>query len=123
MAVFTVISGLPCFHGPFAHAHTVDSRPALLPAKGRGDEANNAQVTPPSAHYTLVVKLYCSRGMATCKLDDVLDARNEDVPKHLGRIADKIHQLEGQLSDELNLTQAELARVKLKHQCDLHLQA
>ena len=59
----------------------------------------------------------------TCNADDILDARNKSVPKDLGQIADKIHRWEGQLSDELNLTQAEVARVKTKYPNDLQLQA
>ena len=55
-------------------------------------------------------------------LDDVLDAHNKGVSKHLGQIADTVHKWEGRLAEELELTDVDVATVRLKHPSDLHLQ-
>ena len=55
-------------------------------------------------------------------LGDVLDAHNKGVSKHLGQIADTVHKWEGQLAEELELTDVDVAKVKHKHPFDLHMQ-
>ena len=57
------------------------------------------------------------------KLDDVLDSRNDGVPKHLGQIADSMYEWEGPVADELGLTQADVANIKTKYPNQMDLQA
>lgn len=42
--------------------------------------------------------------------------------KHLGEIADELYGWEGRIADELGLTEAEVAAIKLKHDRELNLQ-
>ena len=55
-------------------------------------------------------------------LDDVLDACNNGVPKHLGKIADTVSCWEGPLSEELGLTVVDVNAIKTKHPTELKLQ-
>ena len=56
-------------------------------------------------------------------MDDVLDSRNDDVPKHLGQIADSMFEWEGPVANELGLTQADVANIKTKYPNQMNLQA
>jgi hypothetical protein len=56
------------------------------------------------------------------KLDQVLDFENEGVPKHLGQIADNMHEWEGPIAEQLGLTKADVAAIKTKHPRELRLQ-
>ena len=55
-------------------------------------------------------------------LDDTLDSKFNGVPKHLGQIADFMYEWEGPVAEELHLTQAEVADIKLKYPGQLKLQ-
>ena len=55
-------------------------------------------------------------------LSRVIDSGNYGVPKHLGRIADSMDEWEGPVAEELNLTKADVAKIKLKYPIDLNLQ-
>ena len=55
-------------------------------------------------------------------LDQVLDFENGGVSKHLGQIADSMYEWEGAVAEQLGLTPAEIAAVKLKHPGELRLQ-
>ena len=57
-------------------------------------------------------------------LDSVIDADHENpgVPRHAGLIADSIDSWEGRLSEELRLTSADVATIKVKHPENLSLQ-
>ena len=57
------------------------------------------------------------------KLDDVLDSRNDGVPKHLGQIADSMYEWEGPVADELGLTRADVAEIKARQPHEIKLQA
>ena len=52
----------------------------------------------------------------------MLDFENDDVPVHLGRIADSMYEWEGPVAEQLGLTQADVAAIKLKHPGELGLQ-
>lgn len=54
--------------------------------------------------------------------DNVLDFENGDVPKHLGQIADSMHEWEGPVAEQLDLTPAKVAAIKTKYPFDLQLQ-
>ena len=43
-------------------------------------------------------------------------------PKHLGQIANSMHEWEGRVADELGLTRADVARIKTKYPSNLELQ-
>ena len=47
----------------------------------------------------------------------------EIEPKHLGWIARSMYEWEGSIADELELTSADVAKIKKKHQNELNLQA
>jgi hypothetical protein len=51
-----------------------------------------------------------------------IDFCNRGVPKHLGRIADSMEKWEGRISEELGLTKADVASIKMKYPMDLKLQ-
>ena len=55
-------------------------------------------------------------------LDQVLDFVNGGVSKHLGQIADSMYEWEGSVAEQLGLTPAEIAAVKIKHPGELSLQ-
>ena len=56
-------------------------------------------------------------------LDKVIDADSHGIPKHLGQIADSMTEWEGRISDELKLTQADVASIHTKHPRNLKLQS
>ena len=56
------------------------------------------------------------------KLDQVLDFENNGVSKHLGQIADAMHEWEGPIAEQLGLTRADVAAIKIKHPGQLKLQ-
>ena len=53
----------------------------------------------------------------------MIDADSHGVLKHLGRIADSMTEWEGQISDELKLTPADVASIHTKHPSNLKLQS
>ena len=55
-------------------------------------------------------------------LDDELDSCHEDVPKHLGQIADTVSEWEGQLSEELGLKPPDVSAIKVEYPSKLKLQ-
>ena len=55
-------------------------------------------------------------------LNQVLDFDNNGVSKHLGRIADSIHEWEGPVAEQLDLTPADVAAIKTEHPGKLKLQ-
>ena len=55
-------------------------------------------------------------------LDQVLDFENDGVSKHLGQIADSMYEWEGPVAEQLGLTPAEIAAIKLKYPSELGLQ-
>ena len=55
-------------------------------------------------------------------LDQVLDFENGGVSKHLGQIADSMYEWEGPVAEQLGLTPAEIASIKLKYPSELGLQ-
>lgn len=55
-------------------------------------------------------------------LDQVLDVNNDGVSKHLGQIADAMHEWEGPIAEHLGLTKAEIAAIKTQHPRKLMLQ-
>ena len=52
-----------------------------------------------------------------------LDAENGGVPLHIGQIADAMHEWEGQLAEELGLTDADVAEIKTECPKKLKLQS
>ena len=56
------------------------------------------------------------------KLDQVLDFDNGDVPLHLGKIADSMHEWEGPVAEQLGLTLVDIAAIRTKHPLDLRQQ-
>ena len=52
----------------------------------------------------------------------MLDAEHSDVSLHLGRIADTMYEWEGQVAEQLGLTQADVAAIRIKHPFELRLQ-
>ena len=54
--------------------------------------------------------------------DDVVDARNNGIPRHIGEISELVYKWEGQLADELGLTAADVEAVLTKKPRDLKLQ-
>ena len=57
------------------------------------------------------------------KLDEILDFGNKGVPKDLGEIAECMHEWEGRIADNLDLTSADVAAIKTKYPSDLRQQA
>ena len=55
-------------------------------------------------------------------LDQVIDAENDDVSKHLGQIADSMYEWEGSVAEQLCLTPADIAAIKMKYPGELRLQ-
>lgn len=56
------------------------------------------------------------------KLDQVLDADSDGVPKHLGKIADSMYEWQGRLADELGLMESDVETIKYKYPNQLNLQ-
>ena len=52
----------------------------------------------------------------------MLDFENGGASKHLGEIADSMYEWEGPVAEQLGLTPAEIAAIKLKYPCELGLQ-
>ena len=53
----------------------------------------------------------------------MLDSEHGGVSKHLGQIADDICEWEGPIAEQLELTIADVAAIKMEHPCKLRLQA
>lgn len=56
------------------------------------------------------------------QLDMEIDACNKGVPKHLGQIADLMTEWEGRISEELQLTPADVANILTQYPNKLNLQ-
>ena len=56
------------------------------------------------------------------RLDQVLDFANDQVPLHLGQIADSMYEWEGPVAENLGLTQVDVAAIKMKHPGELRQQ-
>ena len=56
------------------------------------------------------------------KLNQVLDFENDEVSKHLGQIADSMHEWEGPIAEHLGLTRADVAAINKKYPGELKLQ-
>ena len=52
----------------------------------------------------------------------MIDSRHDGVSKHLGQIADAMYEWEGAVAEQLNLTEADIAAIKMKHPGELKLQ-
>ena len=55
-------------------------------------------------------------------LDQELDFDNNGVSKHLGQIADSMYEWEGPVAEQLDLTPADTAAIKVKYPGELNLQ-
>ena len=55
-------------------------------------------------------------------MDMVIDFDSCSVSKHLGQIADSMYEWEGSVAEELGLTPADVAAIKVKHPGELRLQ-
>ena len=55
-------------------------------------------------------------------LDQVLDYVNDGVSKHLGQIADSMHEWKGPVAEELGLTIVDIAAITTKYPSELILQ-
>ena len=61
--------------------------------------------------------------MLSCnRLDQVLDFENPGVSPHVGQIADSMYEWEGPVAEQLGLTLAEIASIKIEHPNKLGLQ-
>ena len=56
-------------------------------------------------------------------MDEVLDFGHGGVSKHLGQIADKMYEWEGPIAEQLELTKADVAGIKIEYPNKLGLQA
>ena len=45
----------------------------------------------------------------------MIDSGNGGVSKHLGQIAEKMYEWEGPVAEQLDLTQADIADINVKH--------
>ena len=52
----------------------------------------------------------------------MLDFENDGVSKHLGQIADAMHEWEGPIAEQLGLTPVDVAAIKMKYRGELRLQ-
>ena len=57
------------------------------------------------------------------QLEKEIDADNNGVLKHLGQIADSMTEWEGRISEELQLTPADVASIYMQHPDKLKLQS
>lgn len=57
------------------------------------------------------------------KLDDVVDSKSDNVPKHLGEIADSMYEWKGKIADELRLTRADVAEIETRNPHEIKQQA
>ena len=55
-------------------------------------------------------------------LTDVLDSKCGGIPKHSGQIADSIHEWEGSVAEQLDLSEVDVANIKRKYPGELKLQ-
>ena len=56
------------------------------------------------------------------KWNEEIDISHGGVSKHLGQIADAMHEWEGPIAEELGLTRADIAAIKTKYPNELKLQ-
>ena len=71
----------------------------------------------------MIVQKLTTFFIGKAQLDKVIDGDGHGVPKHLGQIADSMTEWEGRISDELELTPAEVASIHTKHPRNLKLQS
>jgi hypothetical protein len=57
------------------------------------------------------------------KWNEVIDTTHDQVSKDLGQIANTMYEWEGSVAEQLDLTRAEIAAIKMKHPRQLKLQA
>ena len=55
-------------------------------------------------------------------MNQVLDFENDEVSRHLGQIADSMHEWEGPIAEHLGLTRADVAAINKKYPGELKLQ-
>ena len=94
---------------------------------GIGPEARISSRTPQKGAITNNFDLNCAFTLQTAitqlELVDALDSRSPVVQTHLGEIADTMHEWEGSVADNLELTRADVASIKTKYPNKLNLQA
>jgi hypothetical protein len=56
------------------------------------------------------------------ELDKVIDSQHYGIHKHLGMIADSMAEWEGSIAAELQLSPADIAKIKGKYPTNLRLQ-
>ena len=56
------------------------------------------------------------------RLDQELDFETPSISLHLGQIADSMYEWEGPVAEQLGLTSAEIAAIKMEHPGKLELQ-
>ena len=56
------------------------------------------------------------------RLDQVLDSDSTGISLHVGQIADSMYEWEGPIAEQLSLTLAEIAAIKIEHPNKLGLQ-
>ena len=52
----------------------------------------------------------------------MIDSQHDNVSKHLGQIADAMYEWEGPIAEQLGLTKADVAAIRIAHPYDLKLQ-
>ena len=52
----------------------------------------------------------------------MIDFDHGGVSKHLGQIADAMYEWEGSIAEQLELTKADVAAIKIRHPRELRLQ-
>ena len=52
----------------------------------------------------------------------MVDSEYGGVSKHLGQIADAMYEWEGPIAEQLELTEADIAAIKIEHPSKLRLQ-
>ena len=84
------------------------------------DRANAVSMVVLAGIYDCVFKMMSFN--TDTLLDRTIDSENNGVSKDLGRIADFMSEWEGPIAEHLELTQADIAGIKLKYQDKLNLQ-
>ena len=71
---------------------------------------------------TIQCKINLIRVFHSQRLSQVSDFENGGVSNHLGQIADSMYEWEGPVAEQLGLTPADVAAIKVKHPGELRLQ-
>ena len=115
-------SECPCFLGFYCTLAECQAHPHPAKIEWRGGSPSKLKCKIMDKRGRLPTGYYHYFFRDVPHLDKEIDFCNKGVPKHLGQIAESMAEWEGRIADELGLTEADVASIKIKYPSNLKLQ-